>query len=89
MKKLFGGSESKQQSTSTPIDMTPEDFKGLRPGFAEELTKLLNQGGTGDYDGPLTAGLTPGEQQMLDRLRNEGGTRRALLDDTLSGSSLR
>jgi hypothetical protein len=48
LKQLFGGSEQKQQSTSTPLDMTPDAFKNLRAPFADELTKMLSSGGGPD-----------------------------------------
>ena len=88
LKNLFGGSSQESSSSSTPIDMTPDEFKRLRGGFADELRKMMESGGGPDYKGPLTAGLQPGEQAMLDRLRNEGATRRGLLDDTLRGKFL-
>jgi hypothetical protein len=88
MKQLFGGSSQETSSSSTPIDMTPEQFKNLRGPFADELMRLMKSGGGPDYKGPLTAGLQPGEQAMLDRLRNEGAGRRALLNDTLAGKFL-
>jgi len=87
LKMLFGGSSQKSQSTSAPVDMTPAEFKGLRGGFAEQLSRFAQTGGP-DYAGPLTAALTEGERDMLARLREEGGTRRGLLERTLQGEFL-
>ena len=90
MKAIFGGSETKQQSTSTPVDMTPDAFKALRGQFADQLNLLMSSGKApgGDYEGELVAPWTAGEQAMLEKLRTEGGTRNALLEDTMSGKYL-
>lgn len=90
---MFGGSEATQstQSTSTPKDMTPEDFKNLRPELAAELSKYMKAGGTPDYSGPLTTNMGANEGTVLGHLMNQTGpgtSRNALLEKTIAGGFL-
>lgn len=86
---LFGGSNT--QSTSTPVDMTPDAFKGLRDPFAQTLQRLLTTGGP-QYGGPLTAGLGTNEQSLLSGLMDPNasgsGARSSLLNTTMNGGFL-
>jgi hypothetical protein len=80
MSGRFGGSGSTQQtqSTSTPVDMTPDALKALRTPFASSLTSIL--GGNGpQYNGPLVAPITGSEQMNL------GGANAATYDPTRAG----
>lgn len=74
MHSIFGGSDSQSQSTSKPVDMTPEELKGIRQPFATSLTGLLNNGGADAYSGQLVAPMAPGETAAL------GGVNNAALD---------
>jgi hypothetical protein len=90
VKTLFGGSSAEQQSTSTPIDMTPEAFKKLREPFSAELIKALQTGGP-QYDGPLVAGIGDREKTMLDQLMPQTGagtSRFGYLENVLKGNYL-
>ena len=89
MDKIFGG--SKQQATSTPVDMTPDAFKGLRDQFAGALSQMLQQGGTPKYEGPLKADMTGTEGDILSGLlgqTGEGTSRNTYLQDILAGKYL-
>ena len=91
IKTIFGGGSSETQSTSTPVDMTPDAFKNLRDPFAEALRSLLQQGGPKGYEGPLTSPIGQNEQDVLNYLQaNTGGgsAARGLLDKTLQGDFL-
>lgn len=86
--KLFGGSE--QKSTSTPTDLTPSEFSGLRPEFANFLRGFLQEGGP-QYEGPLNAEMTQGEQDVLGQLRattGPGTQRSQYLGEVLGGRYL-
>lgn len=72
---LFGGSEQ----TSTPTDVTPEEFKALRGPVADALRNLFGGGGQqldfagGTFGGVtdpsrFTAGLAPQESDLLTRI---------------------
>lgn len=89
MKKLFGGSETK--STSTPTDMTPDEYKNLRGPFAETIMSYLQQGGTPQYEGPLKADMTQTEGDILTQLMDQTGAgtgRSSYLSSVLSGNYL-
>lgn len=91
--ELFGGSNS----SSTPVNMTPEAFKNLQGPFAAVLRQLLSGGksmsGIPTYKGPLSAKITPNEQELLDQMQASatsgvGADARGLLRDTLAGKFL-
>lgn len=89
-KMIFGGSDSEQTSISTPKDMTPDEFKGLRDPFSLALSKALGSGGP-QYDGPLTANMSGNEKSLLDQLMGQTGagtSRNRLLEDTIAGKFL-
>lgn len=90
LKSVFGGGESTQQSTSTPVDMTPAAYKGLQPQLAGSLSSLLSSG-VPQYSGPTTAGLGANEQSVLGQLMSSTGPgteRSQYLDKALSGGFL-
>lgn len=90
-KMLFGGSDSKQVSTSTPTDMTPQAFKDLQNPFATELTKLMTAGGGPQYEGPLVADMGANEGNLLTQLMGQTGSgtsRNGLIESTLAGNFL-
>lgn len=90
MKAIFGGSEAKQQSTSTPVDMTPPDFQSLRQPFADAMKNWVSGGGPG-YGGPMTTPMGAPEQGILTGLQGDfGGAsgRQGLLSDTMNGKYL-
>ncbi len=74
VKDLFGGSKSSQ--SSTPVDMTPEEFKALRGPVADALKALFGGGldfAGGSFGGVtdpsrFTAGLAAGESDLLSRV---------------------
>ena len=82
---LFGGKTSK--SSSTPIDMTPDEYKKLRSGFADQLTSITQSGGP-EYTGPLTTPITNNEQDVLAQLRSQAGDRTGYLNDVIAGKYL-
>lgn len=91
-RKVFGGSKSQtvSQSTSTPIDMIPGEFAGLRGDFASVLSSLLKEGPE-KYTGPLNAPIGGNEQNLLDQLMGQTGagtSRAGLLEDTIGGKYL-
>lgn len=92
MKELFGGSEteSQQQSTSTPKDMTPEELKALRGPFVQALTSLFSQQGRPAYTGPLVAPIEQRQLDAIDRVTAQANdpTRRGLLEQTMQGNFL-
>jgi hypothetical protein len=91
LKTLFGGGKSESQSG--PVDMTPDAFKALRGPLADSLMKLLQQGGTPSYGGPLTSPIGGNEQATLDMLQkntmnpNDRGAG-DLLSSTINGNFL-
>lgn len=68
VKSLFGGSSSRQTQTSTPQDMTPPEFTGLRGDVAQQLQNIFASGGGAQFQGPTAAQLTGNEQGMLDQI---------------------
>lgn len=70
---IFGGSESKQQSSTTtnPKDLTPQEFKNLRPGVAGAFRAGIEQGGGPEYQGQFSAGVTANEQQLLNQIQQQ------------------
>lgn len=101
-KKLFGGSEQKQQSQSTSqsnskedsfstsFDMTPEELKTLRDPFVQALTGFIASGGGPQYSGPFTAPMAAGEAAALPGIAEAANNpmRQNLLNATLSGQFL-
>ncbi len=101
LKQIFGGSDSEQQSTSGPIDVTSPEVEKLRATFSETLTSLLGGGGRDPIAGvPTQPGATPGtaatapvstqEQFLLDLIGKDAasGERRDLISQTLQGQFL-
>lgn len=93
MKALFGGSEATQQSTSssTPVDMTPEEYKKLRGPFSAKLLEMLNTGGGPEYGGPLAANIGANETKLLSDLMGQTGpgtSRAQYLEDVIGGKFL-
>jgi len=91
LKNVFGGSKS--ESTSMPIDMTPGQFRALRPQLASAFRDLFQGDASTVFnlpqsEGPKVAPLSDVERAMLDRLANEGGTRQSLIESTLQGNFL-
>lgn len=59
LKSVFGGSDTKSQSTSGPVDITPPEIAGLRKEFVTTLTSLLGGGGRNPLQGiPTSQGTT-------------------------------
>lgn len=82
---LFGGSKTTQ--TSTPLDMTPGEFKDLRDPFASALQQWQGSGGPA-YEGPMFSPETMNEQLLRgDLMGDAAGTsgRQQLLSDTMTG----
>lgn len=73
LRSLFGGSKATQVSSSTPQDMTPQEFQSLRPLLANIFRERTAAGPT-KYTGPLSADIGTDEQAILDRLMAPGGT---------------
>lgn len=90
LKTIFGGSTTDQQSTSTPVDMTPEQFAQLRGPFADQLKQWATSGGPA-YNGPLFSPETANEQNLRGGLMADAGGasgRQGLLADTMGGKYL-
>lgn len=86
---IFGGGETTQQSTSTPVDMNP--FAGLRPTLETQLTQAVAQGGGPQYTGPMFSPETANEQMLRGGLMNTAGPgnqREGYTSDVLSGKYL-
>jgi hypothetical protein len=91
MQKIFGGSKqvSDSQSSSTPVDMTPAEFQGLRGPLAEMLKTYISTEQVGpQYSGPLKADITQPETDLLGALQGQGQNRNALIQKTLEGQFL-
>lgn len=82
LKSIFGGSETTQQSTSTPINFTDPALKGLSPDLANTLRGLLSSygdqiSGAGDPLGSakptVQAPLTGQEQGILSSIPGQIG----------------
>lgn len=89
---LFGGSKTQQQSqaTSTPSDLTPDEFSNLRGPFADALLSSLTSGGP-QYGGPLNAPIGANEQTSLNQLMGQTGPntdRQGYLNDVIGGKYL-
>lgn len=89
----MGGSfqQSSSKSKSKPVDITPAEYRALRPGVYDTLSSLLDGGPS--YSGPLVADLTGAERAGLgsvgaaaDPTRSNAG--RGQLEATLSGAYL-
>lgn len=90
LKTLFGGSETQQQSSSTPTDVTPPEFSALRSPFASALQTQLQTGGP-SYSGPLNAPIGANETSTLQQLMGQTGpntARSGYLNNVLSGNYL-
>lgn len=90
LKSIFGGSTANQQSTSTPVDMTPPDFQSLRQPFADAMKNWASTGGP-SYGGPMTSPMGGAEGNILAGLQGDaagGSGRQGLLSDTMSGKYL-
>lgn len=71
IKTLFGGGTATSQSTSTPTNLTSQDYQNLTPDVASFLKNLLGSyGQTGpSYPyGSTTASISPTAQSLLDKL---------------------
>jgi len=88
--ELFGGSASKQSSSSNPVDLTPEEFKRMRGGFSDTLEQFYKSGGGPQYGGPFVAGMRPGEQGAIDQIQGVATdpARQQYLRDVLGGKYL-
>lgn len=90
---LFGGKKSKEQSTATPLDVTPQVIAGLRGPVVSALESLIQTGG-----GAAPTGVAPlggAEQDLLSRAISQAGgpsplqaAGRGLLGQTISGNFL-
>lgn len=54
MSGLFGGGKSKSKSSSKPVDVTPDEFVGLREPLVDSLLGLFSTGGP-IFTGPQSA----------------------------------
>jgi hypothetical protein len=90
LRNLFGGSKSTQTSTSTPVDTTPEELRGLRQPFVTALSSVLQGEGRPAYQGPFVAGITDPERRGLTSVEGSANdpTRRNLLTATQGGAFL-
>lgn len=84
---LFGGSEA--TSKSTPVDMTPLEYKALRgPTMSFLIDNAVNPK---SYGGPLTANLGASEGDLLSQLMSSGMGQPGRLDflnQTIGGNFL-
>jgi hypothetical protein len=97
LKTLFGGSETRQQQTSGPTEVTPQIFRELREPVAGQLTGLIGdplaQGG-GAFGQPFAVGQSPLEAALLGRVGEAftgpqtGPAAQELLMKTLQGGFL-
>lgn len=90
----MGGSfsQSSSRSRSRPVDITPQQYAGLRTPTADFLRDALRGGP--QYAGPFAAELTDAELESMGRIgsfmaRSPSGTSRGMLEDTLRGTYLR
>ncbi len=99
VKDLFGGSESQQTTSSTPVETTPQAFKDLQQPIADVLKNLFSgaQDAFAGVTDPsrFTAGLGGGETDALSQLMalmgGSSGTMTSannLLNQTLQGNFL-
>lgn len=86
--QIFGGQQQQQQSTSTPVDMTPGAFKGLQGPLADMLLQYTKN--QPQYSGPTVAPITAPEQGILSGMQNDQspGQRQGYLGDVMSGKYL-
>lgn len=84
----FNFGEQESQSTSTPTDMTPQEYQALRPDIAGLIRNFI--GGGGGYGGPLVAGMTGGQMGAISNITNAANdpTRTAYLQSVLQGRFL-
>lgn len=85
---VFGGGE--QHQTSTPSDLTPTEYTGLRGGVADLLQQLISSGGFGSTVGQPhavnTAPLHQLELQQLQQIPGQVNAANPLLQQTLAGN---
>lgn len=88
LKQLFGGSQTQQQSTSTPIDMTPDAFKSLQSPLSSMLLNYSQN--QPQYSGPTVAPITAPEQNILSGMQADpsAGMRTNYMSDVMSGKYL-
>lgn len=84
----FNYGETESQSSSTPTDMTPGEYQGLRPDIAGFVKNLL--GGGGGYQGPLVAPMTSGQESAISNITGQANdpTRKSYIQQVLSGRFL-
>lgn len=87
MSGSIGGSYSKSKSSSKTIDVTPDEYRGLRGGTAGAIKGLMDGGP--QYNGPFAAPVTQSEQNALTGLNQsiagQSGRGVTYLEDTLGG----
>lgn len=49
------------------VDVTPDEYAGLRGPIAASIRNIINTGGGPSYTGPLAAGMSDQEKALLDR----------------------
>lgn len=83
LKALTGGSDS----SSKPVDLTPDAFKQLQQPFSNSVQSLIAGQGRPAYTGQLNADITAPEQQALGDVNTAATNpnRTDLLNKTLSG----
>jgi len=65
LKNVFGGSDTEQQNTSGPKDVTPPEIAALRKTFSESLTSLLGGGGPNPLTNNPLFGSTSGTESVV------------------------
>lgn len=63
---LFGTDDVKPRAK----DMTPGEFKNLRPTISQGIADVIRQGGGAEFTGPMVANVTGREQSILDQMNN-------------------
>lgn len=56
---------SSSSSSSAPEDLTPPEFRRLRPLVSETFEEFLRSGGGPEFSGPFTADITSAERDAL------------------------
>lgn len=76
------------------VDVTPEEFVGLRGDLAGQIQSILGSGGGPTFQGDFTAGMSDQERQFLDQISQTGQTSQAsesaqgLMNQTIQGDFL-